>query len=177
MLISWSGPFWKRGVAGDFSISSTTGIDLPQTNRIAVESLKASIGQGDRILNKVDPYFKYGDLSSTEDFYCRLNALWKLCVMIGAGMCEPHNFVSEEFATTLLKIAELIHKLFLDIERRVNSHIAEDSRPSRTQFAGLMDQLLDTYRKDLETMIYNMTEWNFELNAKPLSGEIGQTDE
>ena len=174
MLISGRGArFGKEGFAKVVSVSSTTSIDLPRSNRIVVESLKAAIRVGDRILEKIGAYSTYGDGSSTEDFYCKLNTLWMLCVMIGAGICEPHNLFSEELAATWMKDPENMHKLFLGIERRVNSHIAEDSGPSRTQFARLMDQLLETYRQDLDEAIEDMTEWTFELNSKPLSGEDG----
>ena len=175
MLISWSCSRFllEGGPRRWYDISSATSINLPRSNRIIVESLKASIRRGHRILDKVCDYLKYGDSSSTRDFFYKLNTLWKLCVVVGAGICEPHNFASEEVTATSLEEVEDLHKLFLDIERRVNSHIAEDSRPSRTQFVGLMDQLVGTYGKDMDISIYIMTYWNFELNAKPLSGEDG----
>jgi hypothetical protein len=174
MLISWSDSrFWRKPTRKKIEISPTTRIDLPRLNRIVVESLKAAIRLGRQLRQIFFTYFTYGDGSSTEDFFYKLNTLWKLCVVVGAGICEPHNFASEEVAATWMKDAENIHKLFLDIERRVNSHILQDLGTSRTQFARLMDQLLDTHEKDLDIMISNMTDWNFELNAKPLSGEDG----
>jgi hypothetical protein len=122
-------------------------------------------------LDKVYPYFEYGDHSSTEYFYYKLNTLWKLCVMVGARICEPHDFVSEEVAASLLKDVDCVRQHMSAIERTVLKHVAEDTGTSRTQFAELMDQLWEIHSKELDDSIEDMNAWNFELSSRTLGGE------
>ena len=161
-------------------ISTATEMDLPRSNRIVVESLKACIRQGHQIFDDIPAYFTIDAGTSMEAFCYRLNTLWKLCMMVGAGLCEPHNFFPEEAdaasrSRTVQYVCEFLSGIESNIERSLHKPAPGDPITSRGDLAGIMGGQLETYEytQNLDKLVDKMTGWNFTLNAKPLGGEGG----
>lgn len=165
MLISWSGPQVRTQISRINTTYTTTGMDLPRSNRIIVDSLKASIRRGGQLLHNLCDYFMYGDGSSAEDFYFKLNTLWYLCVMVGAAICQPHNFVSEEVAATLLKEVDYVREVIERVEQGFVSKCFPRVRQRPSDAPDVIDDILNTNRKELDRSIEDMTDLNFEISS------------
>ena len=107
----------------------------------------------------------YGDGSSAEDFYFKLNTLWYLCVMVGAAICQPHNFVSEEVAATLLKEVDYVREVIERVEQGFVSKCFPRVRQRPSDAPDVIDDILNTNRKELDRSIEDMTDLNFEISS------------
>lgn len=143
---------------------------LPASTQVIVDHLKTAIRLGCSLQPMLWPYFPRANETEAR-LYDKIDALWSLCVAVGAAVCASNIHENGDLTEQLSSSAGEVRDVFDKLESRVRERNAVDvpnlnaKKKIGEKFTA---ELEGEYGAVVDALTQYMAHWNFILQVKPL---------
>jgi hypothetical protein len=145
--------------------------ELPASTKNIVDHFKSAIRLGSSLQPMLWPYFSRTDKMYEVRMYDKIDALWSLCVAVGAAVCNSNihknNEMTELLSNTASEVCELLHEL----ESRAREHdpgLALNPAARKRAAETFVAEIEGKYSAMMDALTQYMAHWNFLLQVKQL---------